>query len=45
LFATKSDINELIATTSVAYGLVCKDALISIHHMQHSLSPAVANLL
>jgi hypothetical protein len=34
--ATKSD-NELIATTSVAYALVCKDALISIHDMQHSL--------
>jgi hypothetical protein len=37
LLATKSNINDLIATTSVAYGLVCKDALISIHDMQHSL--------
>jgi hypothetical protein len=37
LVATKSDINDLIATTSVAYALVCKDALISIHDMQHSL--------
>jgi hypothetical protein len=45
LLATKSDINELIAATSVAYALVCKDALISIHDMQHSLSPAVANIL
>jgi hypothetical protein len=45
LFATKSDINKLIATTSVAYALVCKDALISIHDMQHSLPPAVANIL
>jgi hypothetical protein len=35
----------LIATTSVAYALVCKDALISIHDMQHSLPPAVANVL
>jgi hypothetical protein len=45
LLATKSDINELIATTSVAYALVCKDALISIHDMQHSLPPAVTNIL
>src|SRR5438876_10884591 len=27
LLATKSDINELIASTSFAYALVCKDAL------------------
>ena len=45
LIATKSDINELIASTSVAYALVCKDALISIHDVQHSLPPAVANIL
>jgi hypothetical protein len=45
LLATKSDINNLIATTSVAYALVCKDALISIHDMQHSLPPTVANIL
>jgi hypothetical protein len=45
LLATKSDINDLIATTSVAFPLVCKDALISIHDMQHSLPPAVANIL
>jgi hypothetical protein len=45
LLATKSDINDLIATTSVAYTLVCKDALISIHDMQHSLPPAAANIL
>jgi hypothetical protein len=37
LLATKSDINELIASTLVAYALVCKDVLISIHDMQHSL--------
>jgi hypothetical protein len=45
LLATKSDINELIATTSVAYAFVCKDALISIHDMQHSLPTVVANIL
>jgi hypothetical protein len=45
LLATKSDINNLIATTFVAYALVCKDALISIHDMHHSLPPAVANVL
>ena len=45
LLATKSEINELIASTSVAYALVCKDALISLHDMQQSLSPAVANIL
>nr|XP_025882208.1 uncharacterized protein LOC112939363 [Oryza sativa Japonica Group] len=45
LLATKSDINELIASPSVAYALVCKDALISLHDMQHSLAPAVANIL
>jgi hypothetical protein len=45
LHATKSDINELITATSVAYALVCKHALIYIHDMQHSLPPAVANVL
>jgi hypothetical protein len=45
LFATKSDVNELIASTSIAYALVCKDALISIEDMQHSLLPAIANIL
>ena len=33
LLATKSDINELIASTSVAYALICKDTLISVHDM------------
>ena len=37
LLATKSDINELVASTSVAYALVCTDALILVHDMQHSL--------
>ncbi|XP_072147925.1 uncharacterized protein [Setaria viridis] len=45
LLATKSDINELVASTSVAYAMVCKDALISIHDMQHFLPPVVANIL
>jgi hypothetical protein len=45
LLATKSDIHELIASTSVAYALVCKDALISLQDMQHSLPPIVANVL
>ena len=45
LLATKSEINELISSTSVAYALVCKDALISLHDMQQSLPPAVANIL
>jgi hypothetical protein len=30
LLITKSDINELLASTSVAYALVCKDVLISL---------------
>jgi hypothetical protein len=34
LLATKTDVNELFASTSVAYALVCKDALISIQDMQ-----------
>jgi hypothetical protein len=45
LLVTKSDINDLIATTSVPYALVSKDALIFIQDMQHSLPPAVANVL
>jgi hypothetical protein len=45
LFATKSDINEFNESGSVAYALVCKDALISLHDMQHSLHPAIANIL
>jgi hypothetical protein len=45
LLATKSDVNELIASTSVTFALVCKDALISNKDMQHSLLPAIANIL
>jgi hypothetical protein len=45
LLSTESDIHELIASTSVAYALVCKDALISLQDMQHSLRPTVGNVL
>jgi hypothetical protein len=45
LLATKSDVNELIASPSVAYALVCKNVLISIEDMQHSLPPTIANIL
>jgi hypothetical protein len=43
--ATRSEVNELIASTSDCYALVCKDALISLHDMQHSLPPIVSNIL
>jgi hypothetical protein len=43
--STKSHINELIASTSFAYALVCKNALISRQDMQHSLPPSIANIL
>ena len=33
-FRPFSSLNKLIASTSVAYALVCKDALISLHDMQ-----------
>ena len=45
LLATRSDINELFASTSACYASVCKDALISLHDMQHCLPPAVTNIL
>ena len=45
LLATKTDVNELFASTTVAYALVCKDALISIQDMQHSLPPVITNIL
>jgi hypothetical protein len=37
LLSTKSDVNELLASNSVSYALICKDALISLHDMQQSL--------
>jgi hypothetical protein len=45
MLATKSDINEFNASTSVAYALVCKDALISFEDMQRFLPPVAANIL
>jgi hypothetical protein len=43
--STKSELNELLAFNSVSYALICKDALISLHNMQQSLPPIVANIL
>ena len=45
MLATKSDIHELAASKIVVYALVCKDALISLHDVQHSLPPVVVNIL
>jgi transposase InsO family protein len=45
LLANKSAMNELIASTTDCYALVCKDVLISLLDVQHSLPPAVANIL
>jgi hypothetical protein len=43
--STKSDVNELLSSNSVSYALICKDALISLHDMQQSLPPTMANIL
>jgi hypothetical protein len=45
LLSTKSEVNALLASNSVSYALICKDALISLHDMQQSLPPVVANIL
>jgi hypothetical protein len=45
LLTTKSEVNELLASSSVSYALICKDALISLHNMQQSMPPIVANIL
>jgi hypothetical protein len=45
LLTTKSKVNELLASNSISYALLCKDALISLHDMQQSLPPIVANIL
>jgi hypothetical protein len=37
LLTTKSKVNELLASNSVSYALICKDALISLDDMQQSL--------
>jgi hypothetical protein len=45
LLSTKSEINDLLVSNSVSYALIYKDALISLHNMQQSLPPMVANIL
>jgi hypothetical protein len=45
LFATKSDLDELSASTGPCYALVCKHALYSIEIASIALPHAVANLL
>jgi hypothetical protein len=45
MLTTKSEVNELLASNSISYALICKDALISLHDMQQSLPPIVANIL
>jgi hypothetical protein len=45
LLSTKSKVAELLANNSIFYALICKDVLISLHDMQQSLPPIVANLL
>jgi hypothetical protein len=45
LLTTKPDVNELLASNYVSHALICKGALISLHDMQQSLPPIVANIL
>jgi hypothetical protein len=45
LLSTKSEVNELLASNSVSYALICKDALISLHDLQQSLAPIVVDIL
>jgi hypothetical protein len=45
LLSTKAEVNELLASNSIPYALICKDALISLHDMQQSLPHIVANIL
>jgi hypothetical protein len=45
LITTKFEVNELLASNSVSYALICNDVLISLHDMQQSLPPIVANIL
>jgi hypothetical protein len=45
LLSTKSEINDLLVSNSVSYALICKDAFISLHNMQQSLLPIMANVL
>jgi hypothetical protein len=45
LLSTKSEVKELLASNSVSFALICKDVLISLHDLQQSLPPIVANIL
>jgi hypothetical protein len=45
LLSTKSEVNELLASNSVSYALICKDVLVSLHDLQQSLPPIVADIL
>jgi hypothetical protein len=45
LLSIKSKVNELLAFNYVSYSLIYKDALISLHDMQQSLPPIMANIL
>jgi hypothetical protein len=45
LLGAKSEVNELLASNSVSYALICKDALISLHDLQQLLPPIVADIL
>jgi hypothetical protein len=38
LLNTKSEVNELLDSNFVSYALICKDALISLHYLQQSLT-------
>jgi hypothetical protein len=43
--ATKSDLDEIDATTAVCYALICKQTLFSLQDITLSLPPVVTNLL
>ena len=43
--ATKSDLDEIDASTAVCYALICKQTLFSLEEIPSSLPPAVTNLL
>jgi hypothetical protein len=42
---TKSDLNEIDASTAICYALVCKETLFSIEDISIYLPPAITNLL
>jgi hypothetical protein len=45
LLSTKSEVNELLASNSISYALICQDAFILLHDLQQSLPPIVADIL